>query len=170
MVTIAAVVAAGALGAAWRRWYGSSAGSGHGMRFVKHLVGFVLFFFVAWFATDIWWHGAIAALVFSVGMSFGHTFEPWKPLIWRYGAVSAAVAVTLCLLGINWHGFVFGNVDLSAENLNALFYAPFGILTPLGYIVGAQIAKRQPGFCWTCVGECFMGLILLAPIPLLRLV
>lgn len=152
-------LAAGLAGAAWRRWFGSETNNGHGWRAIKTAAGFVLFFAVAFYTVGNWWQALALAAVFSTGMSFGHTFDPWESLIWRYGAVSAAVAAAMIAMG-------FWTDSVSFE---ALAYAPWGMLTPVGYIVGRVIADQKEGFCWSCVGEGWMGFILLAPLPCLRL-
>lgn len=132
------------LGAAWRRWLGSEGGR----RSLIMGVGFVLFFIVATYATGVWWHGLLVAGVLTAGFAFGHTYDPWWPLVWRYGLVTVSVAGLLLILGHPW--FV-------------LTYAPVGCFVPLGYIAG----KRLKLSCWSCLGEVWMGALILGPLALL---
>mgnify|MGYP001614827745 CR=1 FL=1 len=143
-------LAAALLGAAWRRYLGS----GYGSRALKLSVGFLLFLLVATYATQHWLHGLIVAGMLLIGFADGAVFEPQKPLIYRYGFVTMAIALVLVYF---WH--------------EAWFYAPLGCLVYLGYRLPKIVADHwAPGLCWTCVAEALTGAVILGPLPLLRLV
>lgn len=76
-------------------------------------------------------------------------FDPWQPLVWRYGAMSAMAAVALVYLGHPW----------------GLHYAIAGYLAPAGYLFGKAIKAK----CWTCYGEAGMGLLVYGGLPLASL-
>lgn len=141
---IGVALAAALLGAGWRRLLGSEGYS----RTLIVAVGVALAFLVAFYATQVWWHALVISGIITIGMTDGHIFDPWKPLVWRYGGVTALVALALVYLG---HGGVW--------------YAAVGFTAPLGYVV----AKRLRYELWTGWGELYLGAIILGPLPLLRL-
>ena len=143
---VGVALAAALLGGAWRRWFGSSGNS----RVMITCVGYLLFLIISLYATQVWWQGFMIAAMLSCGFAFGHTYKPWHPLILRYGVVTWAIALVLVLLGhpITW-----------------AVYAPFGMFAPLGYILGERLRLT----CWTCLGEVWLGAIIVGPLPLLRI-
>lgn len=146
---IGVALAAALLGAVWRRWLGGE----HNSRVMKLSVGFVLFLGVATYSTQHWLSGLIVALILLPGFGDGVLFNPQKPLIYRYGAVTLTIALALVYMG-HW----------------AYWYAPVGCLVYFAYAIPKYIADRwwKDG-CWSCCGEVFCGAIIVGPIPLLRL-
>lgn len=137
----------GLLGAGWRRWMGEETGT---PRWLHLLAAFALMFAAAGYMSRDPWLALTAGGMFAAGVSFGHTFEPWGPLVWRYGLMTMLMTIAMGLQGAP----------------EAAPYGLAGMLSPIGYLVG----KRLRLSCWTCLGEAWLGFVWLAPLPLCRLV
>lgn len=132
------------LGGFWRRWFGEE-----GPRSVKLPIAWVLGFGGLYFAGVDLWTALCGGLLLAAAWTPGHTFDPWYPLIWRYGLPTAALG-----LGLYYMGYPGG-----------AFYGPIGMFAPVGYI-----AARKAGVtCWTCWGEAWLGATLYGGLALAAL-
>lgn len=120
------------MGAAWRRWFGSE-----GPRSIKLAFAFLIGLGALTSAGVDLWASGCAALLLAAAWTPGHTFDPWYPLIWRYGVPTLVLGLGLAYLGYP----------------GGLYYAPVGLFAPVGYVA----ARKSGASCWTCWGEAWLG-------------